>query len=184
GGPRLLYALSHAFGLPSVSTLQRHMPIPRLLPCISKPTEKEISANVNALCDPLRKPPMLARRPTVAPLVLMVDGIAIEERCRYSAEHNSIIGLCREHSQGIPTRVTSFDVIQEVERALHGPHSNGTPICHYGKDATVAAVAPCARVDHYTPVPILVSSSCKAEGAEGVVETVSTILDVWRTRKY
>lgn len=197
GGPRLLYALAHSHGLPSVSTLNRNINIPRLLPCISKPTEHEISVNIEALCDLHCKPSMLrhsptlsaeqsttdddpARHPTTAGLLLMMDGVAIEERCRYAAERNSIIGLCREHGAHIRTRLTGFDVIQEAEAALHDP-PDGAPHCHYGKDGTVMAIAPYARTDHYAPVPILVSASCKSERGEELAEWIPSVWKVWNT---
>ncbi|KAI9064240.1 hypothetical protein FKP32DRAFT_1649613 [Trametes sanguinea] len=176
GGPRLLYVLSHSHGLPSISTLRRQMTIPQLLPCISKPTEEEISTNIASLCSPECRPSM---RPTVAGLILMVDGVALEERCRYSSERNSIIGLCREHSTSIRTRVTSFDMIKKVEEALHRPDGELGPRCCYGKDGTVFAVAPYARTDHYTPVPILLSPSCKCETGEELADTVGSIEHVW-----
>lgn len=197
GGPRLLYALAHSHGLPSISTVSRHLEIPRLLPSIGVPSEKEINDNIESLCNPRVKAPMLlqsphftpldtdtgdqARRPTAAPLVLMVDGIAIEERCRYSSERNSIIGLCREHSQTVSTLVTGFDVIQEAEAALHQPRPDGTTRCHYGKDGTVVAVAPYARKDHYAPVPFVVSASCKSETGDQLVDWMRQTLEAWHT---
>lgn len=197
GGPRLLYALAHSYGLPSITTVNRHLKIPRLLPSIGIPTEKELSDNIESMCNSECKPPMLvqsphhepsgvllgdqARRPTAAPLILMMDGIAIEERCRYSSERNSIIGLCREHSQTVGTLVTGFDVIQEAEAALHDLRPDGTTRCHYGKDATVVAVAPYARKDHYAPVPILVSASCKSESGDQLVHWMRNTIELWHT---
>ncbi|KAI0368715.1 hypothetical protein BV20DRAFT_1036857 [Pilatotrama ljubarskyi] len=195
GGSRLLYALSHSHGFPSLSTLHRCLRIPCLLPCITTPKEREISDNIASLFDPQRKPPMLirsphapseaeddqARRPLTAGLLLMLNGVAIEERCRYALERNSIIGLCREHSQNIRTRVTGYDVIQEAEVALHGSSSGDLPTCHYGKDATVVAIAPYARVEHYSPVPLLVSSSCKTESEDELAGWLRTVVEAWRT---
>ncbi|KAH9856503.1 hypothetical protein C2E23DRAFT_771814, partial [Lenzites betulinus] len=66
GGPRLLYALAHSHGLPSLTTIRRELEIPRLIPSIGKPTEKEIATNISALCDIQRKLPMLLRSPHAA----------------------------------------------------------------------------------------------------------------------
>ncbi|OSD00270.1 hypothetical protein PYCCODRAFT_1479355 [Trametes coccinea BRFM310] len=199
GGPRLLYALTHAYGLPSAATLNRHVTVPQLLPCLTAPTAQDVNDNLAALCDPHIKPPMLVQpcdppilghgsNPQTLPaLILMVDGVAIEERCRYSAERNSIVGLCREHSHDVRTRVTGFDVIQDAEAALHGSGEGSTavpPRCHYGKDATVVAIAPYARADHYTPVPILISSSCKAETGDDLAGWLRLVLENWRTHPY
>ncbi|KAI0374930.1 hypothetical protein BV20DRAFT_986923 [Pilatotrama ljubarskyi] len=197
GGPQLLYALAHSHGLPSATTVSRHTTIPHLLPCISKPTESEMSANITALCNPQLKPAMLlrsqdltvpegaadepGRRPTAAGLILMIDGVALEERCRYDTDRNSILGLCREHSQHLRTRVTGLDVVKEIEQALHGSETSPTTTCCYGKDGTVAAIAPYAKTDYYTPVPVLLSPSCKHETGEELADWIRTFLDVWRT---
>ncbi|KAH9852083.1 hypothetical protein C2E23DRAFT_203440 [Lenzites betulinus] len=195
GGPRLLYALAHSHGLPSITTVGRQMSIPRLRPSISRPTEDEISANIASLCNPETRPSMIppsdpnrmqddpGARPTVAGLILMIDGVALEERCRYCSERNSIVGLCREHSAGLNTRVTSLDIVKKVEDALHGVDGE-EPTCCYGKDGTVAAVAPYARTDHYTPVPILLSPSCKGETGEELADTLLAVIQVWRTHPF
>ncbi len=125
-----------------------------------------------------------SRRPTVAGLILMIDGVALEERCRYSSERNQIIGLCREHSASVPTLVTGLDVIKQVEAALHGLPDSPGPKCCYGKDGTVAAIAPYARTDHYTPVPILLSPSCKSETGEELVESVRVVSNTWHIHPY
>ncbi len=184
GGPRLLYALSQSHGFASVSTVHRHFDPPQLVPCITRPTAEEISKNITAMCDPKCRPPMLVESKDsltrrVAGLILMMDGLAIEERCRFLGELNRLVGLCREHGMQVPTTVHSFESILEVEAALHA--APGEEVCHYGKDATVAAVAPYARTDHYSPVPILLSASCKKENGEDLAEWLQILLTTWKT---
>lgn len=203
GGPRLLNALMQSHGFASVTTLQQQLDPPRITPCISTPTAKEISANISALCDPNVKPPMLVSGSLdaspihdpchlVAGNILAVDAVAIEEKCRFLAETNDIIGLCREHSGNLNTQVTSFDAVKAIEAALHQnaeatstPRAGGAPHedsirCCYGKDATVAVVMPYARTDHYTPVPLLVSASCKSEKGADMVGWIRLLLDTWK----
>ena len=108
----------------------------------------------------------------------MVDGLAIECRCRYLPKKNKLCGICREHGIKIKTEVTDYKVILDAEAALHAPA--GEERCHYGKDGTVVAVAPYARTDHYTPVPILLSASCKKENGEELAEWLQVLLNTWR----
>ena len=95
GGPRLLYALQKSHGLASWTTVRHHVKIPRLMSSIGVPSSDEISHNITSFYDPSVKPPV---KPTQAGLlpgnVAMFDGIALETRCRYCPERDSILGLC------------------------------------------------------------------------------------------
>jgi len=79
GGPRLLYALSKDTKYPSVATVSRKYHIPCLIPSISAPPS-------------FSTPPSIPR----AGHILMIDGVALNEVCRYDAARNRILGLCRE----------------------------------------------------------------------------------------
>ncbi|TFK89183.1 hypothetical protein K466DRAFT_611332, partial [Polyporus arcularius HHB13444] len=196
GGPRLLHALLHSHGLPSASTLRRHAPIiPRLQPCVGQPSTQEVSTNISALFDPHVKAPMLVRSPdpssnAVAGVAMLVDGVALDERCRYREDGNCVVGLCREHCSGVRTKITSLEDVKNIEAALHpsevagSPESTRDPSVHYGKDGTVVAIAPYARTDHYTPVPLLVSASCKTETGEGMVTWLTFVLDAWKNHPF
>ena len=59
----------------------------------------------------------------------MIDGVALNEVCRYDADRNRILRLCREHSHTVNTHVVSLDIVQAVERAIHEEKT-----CCYGKD--------------------------------------------------
>lgn len=48
GGPKLLYAMARAFGLPSLSTLLRNRKVPTLVPSIGRPSISEISENISS----------------------------------------------------------------------------------------------------------------------------------------
>ncbi|KAI0739154.1 hypothetical protein C8Q80DRAFT_1112684 [Daedaleopsis nitida] len=182
GGPRLLFALVQSHGFPSASTLSRNVNVPRLRACIGRPTAGEVNTNISALFDPQLKTPMLIRSPdpisdAVAGLVMMIDGIALEERCRYYSEENCVVGLCREHLHGLRIKVNSLQDVHDIEAALH-------PTVHYGKDGTVAALAPYANSEHYAPVPLIVSASCKAETGEGLISWLKVVLDAWKVHPY
>ncbi|KAH9923817.1 uncharacterized protein B0H18DRAFT_934574 [Fomitopsis serialis] len=178
GGPRLLYALNHSHGLPSPSTVNDTYPVPQLLPCIKAPVHHEVSGNIGRLMAPEVKPPApVYESNKQAGMIAMFDGVAIEEKCRYLAASDSIAGLCREHSADIVTRVTSLEDVEAVNRALHGED----PTCHYGKDATIGAVAPYARTDHYGATPLFASPSCKSEDGADLGLWLGTFLTAWKT---
>ncbi|KAH6906287.1 hypothetical protein BKA70DRAFT_1497860 [Coprinopsis sp. MPI-PUGE-AT-0042] len=57
GGPRLLYALQKAYGLPSQTTLRNHQRIPTMLTSVGVPTKDEVKANIQTFFQPDVKPP-------------------------------------------------------------------------------------------------------------------------------
>ena len=164
GGPQLLYALSKGDKYPSVS----------------EPSRQEISDNITMFFGASGKQAPTTTLNQSTPLlghILMIDGVALDEVCHYDTSHNHILGLCREHSHNVNTYVTSLDIIKNIETAIHG---NEKKCCH-DKDATVVAIGPYADSAHYTPVPIIVSPSCKKETGEGLLQWMKTVLQTWRT---
>jgi hypothetical protein len=97
GGPRLLYALQQSHGLASWRTVHRHVKIPKLMPSIGVPSSEEISHNIQSFYDPSVKPHAKATQAGLTGNVAMFDGIALDTRCQYCPERDSILGLCREH---------------------------------------------------------------------------------------
>ncbi|KAI1781589.1 hypothetical protein LXA43DRAFT_1070016 [Ganoderma leucocontextum] len=178
GGPRLLHALCKAYGMAARSTLSKARKIPRVLPSIGVPTEHEVSLNISAMFDPTVKPvPPPTATGQLPGMVLQVDGVAMEERCRYLRESRSIVGVCREHSVGIGMEVKDVESIKQVADALHNPDAELK--CHYGKDGTVVAIAPYARADHYSAIPIVVSPSCKSEKGAQLARWLDMVVNVW-----
>lgn len=177
GGPRLLFALSKSERFPSGPTVGRRMKVPELDPSISTPTRPEFKRNFASLCNPAHNPlpPRFGPAKQLAGLVVMVDGIAIEERCRYLPSRNAIAGLAREDASKVPLEVKSYEDVQKVENAL----IDG--VCSHGKDATVVSIAPYARVDHYNALPLVVSPSNKRETGEQLARWLWDFCDSWHT---
>ena len=177
GGPRLLYALSKGDKYPSVATVAQKYHIPRILPSVSVPTQQEISDNIKMFFGSSGKlePKSVSSMQLRPGHILMIDGIALNEVCRYDADRNRILGLCREHSHTVNTHVLDLDTVHAVEKAVHE-----TKTCCYGKDGTVLAIGPYANVEHYTPVPIVVSPSCKKETAQQLVRWIKIVLNEWK----
>ncbi|KAJ3963410.1 hypothetical protein EV361DRAFT_773525, partial [Lentinula raphanica] len=98
GGPSLLRALHRAEGYAALSTIGKHRPIPRLLPCLKSPSREEIWTNMNELLNPkTRKPPLPLRSGVLPGIIVMIDGVALEEVPQYECYRDSLVGLCREH---------------------------------------------------------------------------------------
>jgi len=170
GGPRLLFAMNRSFNLPSYRSLMRRQTIPVLVPSLFSPSFLEVNANVeHFFCD--------HQQPNTSTCghSLLVDGVALEEKCRYLRSSDSIVGVCREHGSALDLRVRSQESLADAEDALHGEN----PRAHYASEATVAAVAP-FRNSSYSAIPVALSGSCKAETGEGMALWLRELIRAWR----
>ncbi|KAF9052545.1 hypothetical protein BDP27DRAFT_1242705 [Rhodocollybia butyracea] len=174
-GPRLLFALQKAYGLPSRTTLWRNAHVPELRPCIASPTEKEIEYNLSALFDQSiwKVPPLDSLKH--AGKVFMMDGVAVEEVCRYCPACDVVCGLCHEHGDSVDCGVADYNAIKAIKTALD------VGKVHVGKDATVLALGSLSNPDDYIPIPVLLSSSCKAEDTDQLAYWLDLFLKVWRS---
>ncbi|KAH6884031.1 hypothetical protein BKA70DRAFT_1074403, partial [Coprinopsis sp. MPI-PUGE-AT-0042] len=169
GGPLFLYALQQAEGYPSESALRRRWPIPELLVSLDIPSATEIRSNITSF---------LGSRP--APQIpavgqnLMIDGIALEEVCRYDSSRNAIVGLCREHSADLKKQ---FDTLEDVEALSQALHVAKT--CHHSKDGSVFTIAPITQKDNYFPSPFGLAGSCKGETGKQLAETIQLMIAIY-----
>ncbi|CUA75805.1 hypothetical protein RSOLAG22IIIB_06086 [Rhizoctonia solani] len=157
GGPRLLEALSKALNLPSLSTVYRHAERLYIRPSVAFPTENEVLANIKAVCGHAQ-----ATQPAIQGFSLLIDEIALEERIRYSSAEDLLVGFCREcTAPGRLQNMTGRPVsdIYDLKKLLDSGK------CHRAKEATVMAIAPFGP-DHYTPMVIVVSGTCKTESVD------------------
>ena len=107
----------------------------------------------------------------------MIDGVALEEVCRYDGNQHAVLGLCREHSTQDDSIVRTIDDIHRIHDLLFKNPSNP---CHHAKDGTVVAIAPVTGQTHYYPVPLLLSGSCKTENATALQNWVSLFLHAYK----
>ncbi|KAJ6609768.1 hypothetical protein B0H10DRAFT_2295284 [Mycena sp. CBHHK59/15] len=186
GGPRLLYALQKSHGLASRSTVMRNQAIPRLQTSIATPSREEIDANISALLNPLIKPPPVqSGHEKLVGHAVMFDGVALETKCRYCPHRNAILGLFWEHSDRVKNQVTNLQSIEDIETihtALFSPATKDDKVC-FGSDATVVAIAPYGRNDHYTPSPIVVSPSDKTEKGLELAKWMQTVITSWQANE-
>lgn len=119
GGPTLLTALHRAEGYPALSTVQKHRPVARLLPCLGPPSEDDIRNNISALLHPdIREPPKKSKAGKLPGIIIMIDGVALEEVCRYDSFRDSVVGICREHSAKMSFQANNYDALLEIAEAL------------------------------------------------------------------
>lgn len=171
GGPRLLFAMNSSLNLPSYRSLMRRQKVPVMIPSISVPTQTEVNENIgHFFCEQQRPRDMPACGHS-----LLLDGVALEEKCRYLRSVDSILGVCREHGGGLDLRVLSAESVLAVDAALH----NEKPCAHYASEATVVAVAPFQNTSYFA-VPIALSGSCKGETGDGMAVWLQEVIRAWR----
>lgn len=167
-GAKGLYALSHALGLPSRSTINRLANRPLVLPSPAFPEASEIAENIGTffgLASENAKLPKCGHG-------IMIDGIHCCQRVRWLKSLNMMCGLCREHVKKNALRMLTVPDVLEVADSVHGDN----PTCHFGKEATVAAVGRYCD-SSYHPEPIMVSMTCKSEKAPEFAQIVQLLVD-------
>jgi hypothetical protein len=169
GGPSLLYTLSKAIQLPSLSTVRRRADTAKVTVC-GKGGERYIRAvirqNIVALAK--RLPGGLK-----SPWSLMIDEVSVEERARYKHDTNEVLGFCIEHTGEISIQLGSLEdllgLVGQVE-------SNGI---HLAKEAYMVAVAP-HRATGYRAMPLLVAGTCKGRNEELQKLAITIVTEEWQ----
>ena len=169
GGPKLLFALNRALALPSYRTIGRYRKVPQLIPATLAPSLEDASENISTFFNRQERPPS-----EPAGHSILIDGVALEERCRHFRSSNSVIGLCREHAGALDLHVLNPESIIAIEEAVN----TEKPQAHYASEATVVAIAP-FRPSGYAAIPFALSGSCKAETGEGMARWVADMVRAW-----
>lgn len=170
GGPRLLFAMNRSFNLPSYRSLMRRQTVPVLVPSLSSPSFLEVNTNIKHFFCEHQQP-----NTSICGHSLLVDGVALKEKCRYLQSTDSIAGVCREHGSTLDLHVRSQESLVDAEDALHGE----TPRAHYASEATVVAIAPFQNLS-YSAIPVAMSGSCKAETGKGMALWLRELIRAWR----
>ena len=170
GGPRLLFALNRVFSLPSYRTIGRHRTVPQLIPSILSPRYPEVSKNISTFFDSKERPIS-----SIAGHSLLIDGVALEEKCRWLRSTNSVIGLCREHAGSLDLHIQNLQSITSIQDAL----GQDKPHAHYASEATVVAISP-FQPSNYSAIPLALSGSCKAETGDEMAAWLRDVICAWR----
>lgn len=109
----------------------------------------------------------------------MVDDISIDEKGRYIPKFNAIGGICRQHATSVKvTDIKEVDNVKAVAEAIECGQ------CHFGKDATVAAIAPYARTEYYGATPLLASPTCKSKDGVTLSVWLRSAIRGYNTHQY
>ncbi|KAF9778154.1 hypothetical protein BJ322DRAFT_1147952 [Thelephora terrestris] len=144
--------------------------VPVLAPSISTPTLLEVNENISHFFCEHQQPTT-----TTCGHSLLVDGVALEEKCRYLRSTDSVVGICREHGSALDPRVRSQEALADIEDTLH----SDKPRAHYASEATVVAIAP-FRSSSYSAIPVALSGSCKAETGEAMALWLRELIRAWK----
>ncbi|KAJ7469499.1 hypothetical protein FB451DRAFT_968916, partial [Mycena latifolia] len=172
GGPKLCYAVSKALNLPSVRTVQSKHNFPTIRPCVGFPTRNEIQENLDSIHDTQvmwKSGKALAHRG----FSLLIDEIALEQRPRYDADRDAVVGFSRFDAASCEM----YNPTEETLGAMVDAIREGT--LTRATEATVAAIAP-FHPEFYTPVPLLISGTCKRETDRLQSKWILDIVKTWQ----
>ncbi|KAJ3804037.1 hypothetical protein EV368DRAFT_27695, partial [Lentinula lateritia] len=146
GGSKLLYAMQKAYRLPSLTTLHRNRPLPKLICSICQPTKAEVEANIAAFFHPDVIPSPELKE---AGWAIMIDDIALDEIPRYDTEHDHILGFSREsvYTTKYNLKLKNYDMILDLQQRMEST-APSTQLKLANK-ATVVVIAPLAQETHY-----------------------------------
>ncbi|KAJ7857289.1 hypothetical protein B0H14DRAFT_2271634, partial [Mycena olivaceomarginata] len=133
GGRKLLYAMSHGLGLPSLRILKRHMAFTCIMPTIGNISIANIIHNIEKV---IVKPHTLVQQAQeLCGVNLMIDEVALEEHAVHSRHTNQVSGLCWQHSLLINL------VLNTYENAVALAKSIKDSKVHLAKEVTVVAAS-------------------------------------------
>ncbi|KAI0337896.1 hypothetical protein BDW22DRAFT_1487987 [Trametopsis cervina] len=162
GGARVAYLAQQSCNLPSQRTTDRHLEVLPLRASPGYPTMQEMETNLSRQFRDDENYDEFAGFTEIA-VSMPLDEIKIEERLRWDAKTNMILGTGREHgSERVALDFRSLAVADTVLDALI--HSDPEEQVHLAKEATVIAVRVHAQGPRLNYArPFVVSETCKHE---------------------
>jgi hypothetical protein len=168
GGRKLLYAVNHGLGLPSLRTLRNHMAFTKVMPTVGTISIPDIIHNIREVVLGPRK--AAAVQQPLRGVSFMIDEVALEERSNHFRHNNSIGGLCWRHSGKINLQLKTYaDAVKISEKIKAGE-------VHLGKEMTVVSVSCFGEAGTY---PILALPTCKFVGPEESNLIYETVTKAW-----
>jgi len=176
GGSKLLFALNHTLGLPSVTAMKQQLQKITLTPSIGSIKTSDIMRNICAMFGGERA--VEAGNGSDDELcghTFALDEISIEERPCYMKRENKVGGLCREHSKAIDLTIQDIRSLEDIADSV----CSANPTVHYGKEATVGVIGP-FRMKNAGVWPILVSPTCKKEDKFETARMITLAFRCWK----
>lgn len=153
GGPKLVYAMGHGAGLPSLTAIKKRSKCVSLRPSTGAIRAEDIDYNLRAHLGPPGSTSPSHKRKGHS---LLIDEASLDEHARYFRWNNRIGGICREHEHTVDTTISSIDSIRNVAAHL----DNGT--CHIGRECSVLSLAAFSEEDYHA-MALVMSATCKTE---------------------
>ncbi|KAJ7442894.1 hypothetical protein B0H11DRAFT_1910549 [Mycena galericulata] len=167
GGRKLLYALSHGMGLPSLRTLRRYMAFTRIMPTIGTINLSDIIHNIEQV---VLKPREAAGRTKLRGGSLLIDETALEERAVHFRHNNRVGGVCWRHSSSVNLFLNTYDSALKLAKDLKGGKA------HLTKEMTVVAATCFGESGTY---PILALPACKHMTADDSTTIYQVVTKAW-----
>ncbi|KZP08632.1 hypothetical protein FIBSPDRAFT_761107, partial [Athelia psychrophila] len=170
GGSKLLYAVAHATGLPSLQTLKRNRKLKVIRPSSGPIRPSDIAHNLASI---FGEPTAPSNDQTLVSHSILFDEISLDERARYFRWNNEIGGLCREHTETADRKIHSVEAVERVAELLE------KEVCHIGREATVMAIAAFSAEDYHAK-PFILSPTCKTEKFPEQAQWLKMCLEQWK----
>ncbi|KAF7355837.1 hypothetical protein MVEN_00912000 [Mycena venus] len=161
GGRKLLYAVNHGLGLPSLRTLRNHMAFTKIMPTVGTISVEDIIHNI--------REPLLPRNHPRG-ISLLIDEVALEEHACHFRHNNSIGGLCWRHSPKVDLQLKTYDDALKIAAKIKAEE------VHLGKEMTVVSVSCFGESGTY---PILALPTCKFVGPAESSMIYETFTAAW-----
>ncbi|KAK7007144.1 hypothetical protein R3P38DRAFT_3403891 [Favolaschia claudopus] len=168
GGRKLLYAVNHGLGLPSLRTLRNHMAFTKVMPTVGMISVEDIIHNIREV---VLKPREAAATPQpLRGVNLLIDEVALEERACHFRHNNSVGGLCWRHSSKVDLQLKTYDDALKIAEKIKSGE------VHLGKEMTVVSVSCFGESGTY---PILALPTCKSVGPAESSMIYETVTEAW-----
>jgi hypothetical protein len=174
GGYRLLYTLSHVYGLPSLRTLMRKHVSLHLTASVLGSEVEDMSTNLHEMV--IR--PRNNEQPRLRGSHIMIDETALCTSAFEAPGHRCVLGgqcSCRGLTEeGIKIR-TGEDAIRIAEEMDRIPKESKH---HYANQATTIAVSFFGTED-YRALPFSLSGTCGKKDSDLFIQQLAQILEAW-----
>ncbi|KAJ6507105.1 hypothetical protein DFH09DRAFT_1265056 [Mycena vulgaris] len=168
GGRKLLYAVNHGLGLPSLRTLRNHMAFTKIMPTVGSISVEDIIHNIREV---VLKPRESAAIPQpLRGINFLIDEVALEERACHFRHNNSVGGLCWRHSAKVGLQMRTYDDALKIAAKIKAGE------VHLGKEMTVVSVSCFGESGTY---PILALPTCKFVGPAESSIIYETVTAAW-----
>ncbi|KAJ7900451.1 hypothetical protein B0H13DRAFT_2517977 [Mycena leptocephala] len=172
GSRKLLYAVNHGLGLPSLRTLRNHMAFTKIMPTVGTISVADIVHNIREVV--LKPRDAAAVKQPLRGVSFLIDEVALEERAVHFRHNNSVGGLCWRHSPRVEMQLKSYDAALKIAAALK--EEDPDLQVHLGKEMTVVSVSCFGESGTY---PIMALPTCKHVGQEESSLIYETVTNAW-----